>query len=197
MMRSTFIMIVLFLGWYGITYAQIPSKTDCSDYNSISKTIDLTNFSFIEGNLDTSFGVVVFLGTDCPISQKYMHTLRSLCSDYSKDITLFGIIPHHFSEEKIASFKKEYKAPFILVRDRGNEFAKTFGATVTPEVFLFNPDGEILYDGAIDNWYFSLGRNRLKPSEHYLIDAIESAKIGALIGVPHTDAVGCFIEFKK
>jgi thioredoxin-related protein len=141
--------------------------------------------------------IVIFLGTDCPISQKYMHTLREMHKRYSETITFFGIIPANFSEEQLLVFKKEYTIPFKLVKDHGNNFAAVFKATVTPEAFFFDGLGQIYYDGAIDDWFYALGRNRLKPAAHYLEDAIKDHNAGRMVATPHADAVGCLIEYRK
>jgi hypothetical protein len=162
------------------------------------KTVSLEALPFIKKlDKDTDLYVVVFLGTDCPISQKYGSTLRKFDSLYQDRVTFFGIIPNNFSEKKIRNFKKEYGITFELIKDHNNSFAKEFGAKVTPEAFLFDQNGVVGYHGAIDNWFYSLGRNKLKPTEHYLQDAIADIENGRLVKTPYVKAVGCFIEMKK
>lgn len=139
--------------------------------------------------------VLMFLGTDCPISQKYGNTLRELPETYS-DITFYGIVPHHFSEKEMIQYKKEYNLPFSMYRDEHNKVAKICKATITPEVFLIDGDGNVYYDGAIDNWFYALGKSRFQPTQFYLKEAIEEVQNLQPVSVPHADAVGCMIEMK-
>lgn len=193
-MKLVKIAVFLLFTSLGTTFAQnqdlIPNRTEANK-------IDIEKLSFIENfPSEKQLFVVIFVGTDCPISQKYVHTLRTMYEKYESGVEFIGIIPHNFSEEKITNFKQEYRIPFKLIKDRENKFAKALHASVTPEVFFFNRSGNLFYDGAIDNWFFALGKNRRKASEHYLKDAIENVQLGAPVMVSHRDAVGCFIELK-
>ena len=200
-MKMKYLHLIIFFLF--MTPLTVFSQTDNSDSTTTGegdtvKTVSLETLPFIKKlDEDTDFYVVIFLGTDCPISQKYMSTLRNLDQLYQDKITFFGIIPNNFSEKEIRNFKKEYDIPFQLIKDHNNSFAKEFQAKVTPEAFLFDQKGVIRYHGAIDNWFYALGRNKLKPTEHYLQDAIEDMENGRLVKTPYVKAVGCFIEMKK
>ena len=69
-------------------------------------------------------------------------------------------------------------------------------AKVTPEVFVFNPQGKLQYQGKIDNWIVKLGKKRTIVTEFYLSDALKSLIAGEPVAVSHTDAVGCIIEYR-
>lgn len=137
--------------------------------------------------------IAVFLGPDCPISQKYMFKLNQM-SD-SKDYNMIGIIPKQFKSYDIKQFKKEYKVNFKLISDRGNKLTKLFGAKITPETFLLDEE-KIIYHGAIDNWFYSLGKSRLNASEFYLEQALHETLSGKKVTEPFIEPVGCFIEMK-
>ncbi len=139
--------------------------------------------------------VFLFLGTDCPISQKYVHTLKSLYNTFP-EVTFYGIIPHHFNEKEIKTYQEDYEIPFQLYRDAHNSIAKIFSATITPEAFLIDSQGTVYYQGAIDNWFYALGKNRPKATEHYLKRAIEEVSALQTVTTPRTDAIGCLIEMK-
>lgn len=181
------------------TYSQVDKSysKNAKEVNTVKK-VSLETLKFIKKmGANTDLYVVIFLGTDCPISQKYGRTLRKFDSLYQNKITFFGIVPNNFSKKEIRNYRKEYDIPFQLIKDHNNAFAKEFQAKVTPEAFLFDENGVISYQGAIDNWFYSLGRNKLKPTEHYLKDAIEDIENGRAVKTPYVKAVGCFIEMKK
>ena len=125
-----------------------------------------------------------------------MHTLRELFDEFGDRVAIYGLVPKNFDDKQIAGFKTDYRVPFKLIRDDENRYSRIMNATITPEVFLFDRFGYVHYDGAIDNWFFALGRNRLKPTEHYLRDAISQLLAAKPVAVKHKDAIGCLIEKK-
>lgn len=204
-----FHIIIILLGFFPLVNTNSQSISEFSEINLVEtlspvlntdqlKTVTIDNLPFIkQSENNTNLFVVVFIGTDCPISQKYVHTLREMSRQYAKDITLYGIVPNNFSEKQIENFNTEYKIPFKIIKDNNNKFAREFNATTTPESFLFDNNGIIYYDGAIDNWFFALGRNKLKPTINYLENAITDVLNNRPVKNTHADAVGCFIELKK
>lgn len=141
------------------------------------------------------FLILITLGPDCPISQKYMHTLRNMYSKYGDKIEFLGIVPSSFEALEMNEFKTQYAIPFDLKLDTNNSICKKFNLKVTPEIVLINKEREIHYQGAIDNWFYELGKSRLKVTEHYLEDAIESILKGNTPTIQKTEAIGCFISY--
>ena len=105
-----------------------------------------------------------------------------------------GIFPSFTKKKEISAFKKTYGAKFPLDLDKDGQIITGFGATVTPEVFLTDSHKKLIYSGAIDNWYFDLGRNRKEVTEHYLLDAINAALKGETPPVANTKAIGCVLQ---
>jgi hypothetical protein len=94
----------------------------------------------------------------------------------------------------VDSFIKTYNLKIPAVLDPEFRLTKHTGALVTPEAFLADPFGEIIYRGAVDNWMYETGRKRPFPTEHYLRDAINSALAGKSPHPAETQAYGCLIE---
>ncbi|HMP94962.1 MAG TPA: hypothetical protein PKD90_18930, partial [Phnomibacter sp.] len=65
---------------------------------------------------------------------------------------------------------------------------------VTPEVFLFNTQGKLVYQGAIDNWMTDLGKKKPKANQHYLQQALEATVKGLPVKQPFQKAAGCRIN---
>ena len=139
--------------------------------------------------------VYVFLSPECPLCQHYMPELKKLQSVYKNKIRIKGIIPGRaYSRDTLIYFKNEYAINFSLFIDSVKELSGYLSASVTPEVMLFTKKGERIYQGAIDNWMKELGQKRIKPTEHYLEDAITAALNGRKITVNKTEAKGCLIN---
>ena len=141
--------------------------------------------------------VIIYMAVDCPITQKYMGTIKELAQRYqSQQITFIGYFPAGLSKKAEKEFRQEYQVPDIIpfIDDKKHIITNKYGATVTPEVVLIDKNQQIIYQGSIDNWFFELGRYRLEITEHYLIDAIESSLKGNQPTVKKTEAIGCFIQ---
>jgi thiol-disulfide isomerase/thioredoxin len=151
------------------------------------------NFSTLESNRGS---VVVFLAPDCPLSRNHTLTLNTMAEDFRHDgIEFYGIVAGDwYSDEEIAAFQETYQVGFPIGVDRDHAVTDFLGARVTPEVFLVDPDANVLYEGAIDNWAGALARHRTVTTGHYLRDALTDLSEGRAVGVRSMTAVGCFIE---
>lgn len=86
---------------------------------------------------------------------------------------------------------KGYACYYVV--DKNHEVADAFGATRTPEVFLFNSNNQLVYKGAIDD-------NMEEPEKvekPYLKMALEHMIEGKAIDPADTKSVGCTIKRLK
>lgn len=141
--------------------------------------------------------VYVFLACECPISQKYVPVLNSIYSTY-KNTPSFKwtfVIPGKVKKSEIQDFISEYGVQFPLENDPRITTVKKLHASTTPEVIIVKDS--VLYSGAIDNWFYELGKYRREATEKYLIDALEAIKDGREPLIKKTEAVGCPIAIPK
>lgn len=136
----------------------------------------------------------VFLGTDCPISQDYVGVLNEMMIEYAGKVTFHGIVPEPGDAREVEEFRREYEVKFELTSDRELTLTTTYGVRVTPEVVLLDDNDVVRYQGAIDNWYYALGKHRQSATEHWLKDAIDTLLDGHRVKVAKTEAVGCLIN---
>jgi hypothetical protein len=93
-------------------------------------------------------------------------------------------------DEMKAHAKEKGYGEYAYVLDKDHKLADAFGATKTPDVFLFNGDMTLVYKGAIDD--NKKDKNMvLKP---YLKKAIDAMTRGQKIDPESTKAVGCSIK---
>lgn len=144
-------------------------------------------------NHGSAFQVLVFLATDCPISQDYIGVLNKMQDQYSRAGQLRGILPGKITKKQLRSFRYAYQVKFPIDVDKNFALVKQFDIHVTPEVILLDSTGSIKYRGAIDNWYYELGRHRQIITENYLISAIEAVLAGEDIALKVTEPVGCIL----
>lgn len=137
-----------------------------------------------------------FLSPDCPLSQKYSLPIKNYYSEYGDEgIGMYLVFPGQlYSSEEINGFLSEYELSITSVLDTDKKLTRMLGAAVTPESFLLDSAGKVVYKGAIDNWFVEAGKKREVVTEHYLTDALESFLSGKPIKVSETKPVGCIIE---
>ncbi len=70
------------------------------------------------------------------------------------------------------------------------------GAKTTPEAFLVDPSGQILYRGRIDDRFPDFGKKRAKPTKEELRDALADYVSGSEIRTKQTQAVGCVMRYQ-
>jgi len=95
-----------------------------------------------------------------------------------------------FEEMQSRAKSRGMKVPYVV--DDTSGVARAFGASVTPEAFLFDKAGKLAYHGTIDD-------NRQEPDKvkaRYLKDALEAVAAGKKPAVPETKGLGCGIKFR-
>ena len=139
--------------------------------------------------------VIIFLATDCPISQKYIPRLNAIHQQYADDdVRFFSLIPGRVKKKEVSRFSSDFELSFEVSSDRKYRWTRALAAKVTPEVFVVDREGNVRYRGAIDNWFYELGGYRKEATENYLQDAINAVLAGNTPPVRETKALGCFIQ---
>ena len=96
-----------------------------------------------------------------------------------------------FDEMKQYALQQEIDYPYLL--DEKSVLADAFGATKTPDVFLFNGKLNLVYKGAIDDSH----RDVTQVKQRFLEDAMQKMVRGEEIQLTTTASVGCSIKRVK
>lgn len=140
---------------------------------------------------DSKAIVVMFIATQCPVSNAYNARMAKLYKDYqSKGVTFLGINSN--KQESIKEIKKhseENKFGFAVLKDKKNVVADRFKASFTPEIYVLNPKFEIVYHGRIDD-----SRREDSVKSHDLRNALDEILAGKSVSVKETKAFGCTIK---
>ncbi|MEQ8358941.1 MAG: redoxin domain-containing protein [Cytophagales bacterium] len=147
------------------------------------------------GKLMSNSTVFIMLSTECPLCKNYTLTIKKLMKAFP-NYNWLGVFPGNFySRKEIKTFFYTYDLKLRSVIDDEYVLSKEFEASITPEVFLTNENGEVLYTGAIDDWVLELGKTRDVITMHYLRDALRQNQEGEMINISKTEAVGCKIQY--
>jgi len=135
--------------------------------------------------------VIIFIATRCPVSNGYNERMEKLAQDYkAKGITVIGInsnVTEPASEVK--SHAAEKHLSFTILKDDGNKIADRLGANHTPEAYVIDAGGRLVYHGRIDN-----SQNTANITSNDLRDALDAILAGKPIQKTTSLAFGCSIK---
>lgn len=138
---------------------------------------------------------LVLLSPECPMCINYIPLLKKLGKDYGHDLQIAGLIPGRtYEDSTVMQFMRTYEINFPVYVDRDMQVSRYLKGEVTPEVFLFNDGGKLVYHGAIDNWLSALGKKRTRVDQHYLLDAIEQMLKGNMVALSYVKPQGCLLN---
>jgi peroxiredoxin len=96
------------------------------------------------------------------------------------------------AEKKMGEWKTKSTA---LLLDPDGKVGQTYGAKNTPHMFVINPEGKIVYEGAIDS-KASPNPADIPSSTNYVKVALDESMGGKPVSNPNTKPYGCSIKYK-
>lgn len=139
--------------------------------------------------------VVLFVSTDCPISNRYAPEVARLHERFAPRGVRFWLVYPNPAEGSavIREHLRAYSYPMPALRDPQHHLVRAVGATVTPEAVVVDAARRLRYRGRIDDRYPALGIDRLVPTRRDLAEAIQAVLESRPVPTPITRAVGCLL----
>jgi peroxiredoxin len=136
--------------------------------------------------------VVVFDATKCPYAIGYKERVAKMGKEYAGKGVTFVTINSNKTEPaaEVAEDAKKHGFAFPVLKDEGNKVADLYGAQKTPEIYVLDPKGTLLYRGRIDETHEE-PENVKSPD---LINALEAILAGKPVPAAETKAFGCTIK---
>jgi thiol-disulfide isomerase/thioredoxin len=133
--------------------------------------------------------VVTFISTQCPISNDYNDRMSAVYKDYTAKGVKFYFLNANSTEPMnvMLEHKKSAGFPFEVYKDE--TAADLLGAQVTPESFVYDKAGKLVYHGYIDD-----ARNPARIQTNGLRDALDATLAGKPVTNSTTKAFGCTIK---
>lgn len=142
---------------------------------------------------------IIFVSTDCPISNSYQPELQRLHQQYKPEGIAFVMLhaTSGIEPERIREHIKNYEIAIPVGIDAHQAIARDLQATTIPEAFVLSADGEtVWYRGRIDNLYEAFGKKRPRPTSHELRDALHAIVTGQKVPIASTNPVGCRLRIE-
>ena len=139
--------------------------------------------------------VLVFVASECPISNQYAPLLRAAARAFAaRGVRFWLVYPSRLdSVTKIRAHLAAFDFGMRALRDPEQRLARFTGATVTPSVAVLRADHSLAYLGRIDDRYESFGVARPAPTHADLDLALRALLAGKPAKPQRTTAVGCAI----
>ena len=154
-------------------------------------------------NYDGMYVVLEWLNHDCPQVQKAYES--GSMQDTQKKQTAEGVVwlsilsstsespGYTTAQEALEAAEKCGSDATAILLDPTGTVGKAYGATLTPEIFIINPKGRVIYRGALDSSSSSAPTEN-KEITNYVNLAIAEAKAGAPLSHAKTEPDGCEIN---
>jgi peroxiredoxin len=141
--------------------------------------------------------VVVFTANHCPYALAWHERIQQVARDYAdRDVHVVQINPNnevtHPADSTAASAQRvaagHFAGPYL--RDESQELTRTFGAEKTPDVFIIDRTGTLVYRGAPDADYEDESQQA-----SYIRDALDAVLAGRPVTLSYTPPRGCSIKW--
>jgi peroxiredoxin len=178
--------------WMGLTLYSVLQAADAKKKVSDFTLEDYNGTKHSLADFKSSKAIVLmFIATQCPVSNAYNGRMVELQKDYSeKGVAFIGINSNkQESAEEVKNHATEHGFVFPVLKDWKNVIADKLGAAHTPEIYVLNSDFEILYHGRIDD---SQRENKVTSKD--LRNALDRILAGKAVEVTETKAFGCSIK---
>ncbi len=143
--------------------------------------------------------LVLFICNHCPWVKLWQSRIADVGNAAMRNgigvVAINGNDPAAYPEDEFDVMVKRakevgYRFPYVV--DATSDVARAFGASHTPEAFLFDAEGRLVYHGAVDD-------NAREPGQvksRWLADAVAAVASGKPVPVAETKALGCSIKFR-
>jgi len=148
--------------------------------------------------------VLEWLNHGCPYVRKHYDTgnMQAL----QKEMTGEGVVwlsvissapgqqGHSSTEKANADAKANDAHPSAILLDDNGEVGRLYEAKTTPDMFVIDPTGKLIYKGAIDDKP-TFDKASVEDAKNYVRQAIAQSKAGEPVSAPVTTPYGCSVKY--
>jgi peroxiredoxin len=140
----------------------------------------------------------------CPFVQKHYRSgnMQSLQKKYAGDVVWLAVnstartASDYTEPAKLAGQLRDFSAaPAKYLMDDPGAMGHAYGAKTTPHMFIIDPSGKVVYNGAIDDKR-STNLEDVKTAKNYVVAALDELKAGKPVSVSTTTPYGCTVKYR-
>lgn len=189
-----FTLMALSIGWAARVGEPAPEFTATDSNGQVHKLSEYHG----------KFVVLEWTNRGCPYTQKHYNSgnMQRLQREWTTQgvvwLTVISSAPGKqgyvtASEENIY-LKQANAAPTAVLLDPGGTVGHLYEAKTTPHVFIINPKGSLIYNGAIDDRP-TADLADVNGAKNYVSLALEEATSGKLVSNPTSRPYGCSVKY--
>ena len=167
--------------------------------DSAGKSVSLSEFK-------GKYVVLEWTNPGCPFVQKHYGSgnMQKLQEEYTKkgvvwlsvDSSAPGQQGAFTPPEAKAAKNGLYKDASALLLDPDGKVGQLYGATNTPDMYIVNPEGKLIYEGAIDS-IPSADKADIEKATNYVQTSLDEALAGKPVDKAQTKPYGCSVKYQK
>ena len=143
--------------------------------------------------------VLEWVNPDCPFVKKHYDSANMQATQKAAEAK--GAVwlsvstgPGGDASELAAWVKEKGAAPTATLLDTDGKVGKAFGARTTPHMYVINPEGKLVYAGAIDNKP-TANKADVKDETNYVTAALSEAMAGKPVSKASSEPYGCSVKY--
>lgn len=150
------------------------------------------------------FVVLEWTNPECPFVRKHYNSknMQDLQKEWgAKDVVWLSVNSTHQSSDEYktgaqmkAWMAEKGAAQKAVLIDAKSDVGRAYAAKTTPHMFVIDPSGKILYDGAIDDRR-TASVSDAKAANNYVRAALTEATAGKPVTVASTTPYGCSVKY--
>jgi len=198
-MKRAIIAMLAGIGMAGVAWAGVESGKPAPDFTATDingKTVKLSDY---KGKIV----VIESYNLDCPFCANHFKT--GAMQELQKEVTDKGgvwllvnsVNPKHPNYRTVEAARKEWEAQKMKATawldDSSGAIGKLYGMRTTPQMFVIDKDGMLVYQGAIDDQP-SAKHDPLK-ARNYVREALAKLAAGEKPEVSETKPYGCSVKY--
>ena len=184
----------------GLPAFAVAPGTPAPDFRGTDSTGTQHSLSEYRGK----FVVLEWANQGCPFDRK--HYLSGSMESQQRDWTAKGVIwlsvissapgqqGYVTPAEENTYLKTMHAAPTAALLDPDGTIGRLYGAKTTPHIFVIDPTGKLIYQGAIDDKP-TTDQEDLKGARNYLNETLTAAMAGKPLQIEGTRPYGCSVKY--
>jgi peroxiredoxin len=149
--------------------------------------------------------VLEWTNNGCPYTQKHYNSgnMQALQKEWTAKgvvwLTVLSSAPgqqgYMTASAENAYMTREHADPTAALLDPTGTIGHEYEAKTTPHMFVIDPSGRLIYDGAIDD-HPTTDLGDIKESKNYVSEALTEALAGRQVAVSYTRPYGCSVKYQ-
>ena len=198
--RFAFVPALLLVGAAALWAVQVGTPAPdftAQDSNGASHTLSQYRGKYI---------VLEWHNRECPFTRKHYESgnMQKLQKEWTaKGVVWFTVISsapgqqgYMTADQENAYVSQMKAAPTAVLLDPSGQVGHLYNAKTTPHMFIINPEGVLIYDGAIDD-HPTPNAADIPASTNYVSQALEEAMAGKSVSAPTSRPYGCSVKYAR